>query len=82
VRFRDNGLGYARLGLAISRKSVRRAVDRNRIKRLIRESFRQHRLLLDSLDIVILSAISAADVSNREMRESLTKLWRKIGERC
>lgn len=33
---------HARMGLAIAKKRIKRAVDRNRIKRLVRESFRQH----------------------------------------
>ena len=80
IRFRDNGLGYARLGLAISRKNIRRAVDRNRIKRIIRESFRQNRRLLDSLDIVILSTPSTVRFSNHELQDSLARLWQKVGQ--
>ena len=37
---RANELDFPRLGLAISRRSAARAVDRNRIKRLVRERFR------------------------------------------
>jgi ribonuclease P protein component len=36
----ENDLGFARLGISISRKKVRLAVARNRIKRLLREAFR------------------------------------------
>jgi len=42
VLARQNDLGHPRLGLAISKKSAKRAVDRNRIKRVFRESFRLH----------------------------------------
>ena len=42
VLCRCNNSDLARLGLAISKKHCRRAVGRNRIKRIVRESFRQH----------------------------------------
>ncbi|MBS1225128.1 MAG: ribonuclease protein component, partial [Proteobacteria bacterium] len=40
VLARANDLTYARLGLAISRKVAKSAVARNRLKRIVRESFR------------------------------------------
>lgn len=51
---RPNALGYPRLGLAISRKCSPRAVERNRIKRVIREAFRLRRQSLGGVDIVFL----------------------------
>ena len=78
VLWRKNGLDYARLGLAISKKNARRAVDRNRIKRLIRESFRQEICHLPNVDIVILSRRQIAERSNQTIFSSLNKHWEKL----
>ncbi|MDR3410972.1 MAG: ribonuclease P protein component [Formivibrio sp.] len=48
-----NGLPYARLGLVVGRKADKRAVARNYIKRLTRETFRQNATCLAGLDVVI-----------------------------
>jgi ribonuclease P protein component len=48
-----NGETGARLGLIIGKRQARRAVERNRIKRLLRESFRHRRVLLPRLDVVV-----------------------------
>jgi ribonuclease P protein component len=53
VRSRPNGLGRPRLGIVASRKALRRAVDRNRCKRVLREAFRAVAAALPALDIVV-----------------------------
>lgn len=53
VLARPNGLGHARLGLVVGRKLLRRAVDRNRLRRLLRERFRLNQGRLGALDIVV-----------------------------
>lgn len=50
---RKNGGVVARLGLAISKKSLKKAVDRNHVKRLFRESFRSHTQSLQGFDLVV-----------------------------
>lgn len=67
-----------RLGLAIAKKSVPLAVQRNRIKRTIRESFRLQATQLPNVDIVILSKKGCADLSNAQLRAVLDQLWRRI----
>lgn len=69
--------GPARLGLAVSRKSARRAVDRNRIKRLIRESFRETAPTLAGLEFVVMCRPAAVTMDNSRLRESLIRHWRR-----
>ncbi|WP_221774916.1 ribonuclease P protein component, partial [Citrobacter braakii] len=52
---RENGLDHPRLGLVIGKKSVKLAVQRNRLKRLMRDSFRLNQKMLAGLDIVIVA---------------------------
>ena len=64
--------------MIISKKNYRLAVQRNRIKRLIRESFRHDRDKMDGLDIVVLVRKGFQDVDNRTVTEQLTKLWKRL----
>jgi ribonuclease P protein component len=81
VLSRFRGEGSPRLGLAVSKKNVKRAVDRNRIKRVIRESFRHNRLLLVGLDIVVLGRQGMEKRSNRVLFDSLSGHWKTICEK-
>jgi len=70
-----NGSKQSRLGLAIAKKRAKRAVDRNRIKRITRESFRHNRVRLNGYDVVVMNKDHAATASAVELRESLDTLW-------
>jgi ribonuclease P protein component len=82
VLARQNDLGYPRLGLAVSRRAVRRAVDRNRIKRLIRESFRLEQSGLGSMDYVVLARAGLEQQDNRRIFQILERHWQTIKSRC
>lgn len=75
---RANGLPYPRLGLAISKKQLSKAVWRNRVKRLARESFRQHKQALSGYDIVVLGRRGTEAVDNLTLSKSFMHLVRKI----
>jgi ribonuclease P protein component len=82
VLARPNTLGFARLGLAISRKSAQSAVVRNRIKRVIRESFRHHQGELGSLDIVVIGQRQLGKHGNAVLFASLQRHWARLIQRC
>ena len=52
---RLNSLGHPRIGLTVAKKNVRRAHERNRIKRLTRESFRLRQHELPAMDFVVVA---------------------------
>jgi ribonuclease P protein component len=72
----------ARLGLAVSKKNVRKAVARNRVKRLVRESFRLRQASLGGLDIVVLARPEAGRADRKTLRDSLRKHWEFLEKRC
>ncbi|MEJ2576096.1 MAG: ribonuclease P protein component [Gammaproteobacteria bacterium] len=78
VLARPNDTGRARLGLAIAKKQLRRAVARNRVKRLVRESFRHAQDELAGLDLVVMARSGIAATPNRPLREALDRHWRRL----
>jgi ribonuclease P protein component len=82
ANIRGNELTWARLGMSIAARNLRRAVDRNRVRRLIRESFRMHQQDLPSLDIVIGARTAVISADRAILRASLAKLWHKIATSC
>lgn len=80
VLCRRNQTSIGRLGLAISRKHCRRATARNRIKRMIRESFRQQQALLSGLDVVVINRPGAAAASRQAIADSLDKHWQRCSK--
>ncbi|OOY70263.1 ribonuclease P protein component [Solemya velum gill symbiont] len=78
VLARKNSGGCARLGLAIAKKQLKRAVDRNRVKRVIRESFRQQAELLQGYDFVVLARRDTQQHYNDKLTASLERHWRKL----
>ncbi|MEF3192899.1 MAG: ribonuclease P protein component [Halothiobacillaceae bacterium] len=79
---RRNELGYARLGLAIARRHVKRAHERNRIKRLARETFRLHALRKCGVDCVLLALAGVEQLPNRELRAALIFVWQRLLDQC
>ncbi len=75
---RENDLQHPRLGLVIGKKSVKLSVERNRIKRQIRETFRHHQLELAGWDIVIIARKGLADLENPELAKQFAKLWKRL----
>ena len=70
-----------RLGLAIAKKRVKLAVQRNRIKRIIRESFRLNQHDLPAIDMVVMVKSGIDQLDNKVINQELKKIWRQIIQR-
>ena len=81
VLARPNGLTKSRLGLAIAKKNTARAVDRNRLKRLIRESFMHHQPFNVAFDAVVMNRQGIVLKNNHQIFQSLTRHWQNINDK-
>ena len=72
---RKNNLEHPRLGLTVAKKYLKRAHDRNRIKRLVRESFRLSQHNLPSCDFVFVAKRGIGQLDNQTFLQTLDKLW-------
>jgi ribonuclease P protein component len=79
---RANELRKPRLGLAVSVKTAGSAVERNRIRRVVRETFRLRQRELPPADIVVNARGRARGASAAELRASLDHLWTQVAARC
>lgn len=76
LRLRDGG--FCRLGMAVSRKVSPDAVVRNRIKRQIRESFRQRYRALPAGDCIVVARAGAGALDKAALRDDLATLWERL----
>jgi len=71
----ENTVGHPRLGLAIAKKHLKLANRRNRLKRIVRESFRLHQSDFANIDIVVLTRSDITKRESAELWEALERHW-------
>lgn len=79
---RFNNSNNPRLGITLAKKRVKYAHERNRLKRVIRESFRLERHSFPNIDIVVVGKSGLDKMTNQELFSLLSKLWKKLASRC
>ncbi len=77
-----NDSDHARLGLAIAKKNIQQAVQRNRIKRLVRECFRHSKGKLGHIDIVVMARKGADQADRATLRDTLNQHWTQLAIKC
>jgi ribonuclease P protein component len=78
ILFRKNNKIFPRLGLIIAKKNIKHAVNRNKIKRIVRESFRNKVNNLNENDYIFLAKKEISQLSNLELRYKLDEKWKKL----
>lgn len=82
LHYRPNEIVHARLGLGVARRVSRKATRRNRIKRVLRETFRALADTLPAFDIVVVVRPAAATLSNAALREALNAALARVQQRA
>lgn len=75
---RENGLPCARIGFVLPKRRIRLAVARNRVKRIIRESFRHHQAALAGLDIVVMARDGLATLEPTVLRATADRQFQYL----
>ena len=79
IYYMKNNLSVVRLGITVNKK-VGKAVVRNRVRRLIKESYRlKEKYLAEGYDIVFVSRIRAKDATDKEISGAMHHLLKKAG---
>lgn len=69
---------YTRIGIIAGKRVSKLAVSRNRIRRVIRNSFRLSKNELGLLDMIVIAKQPCAELSKKELRHETDILWKKL----
>ena len=69
---------FARLEEVVSKKNARLAVERHRIKRILREQFRLRRELFSGLNVVVMARVGLDTLTNAEIAAVVVQLIQSV----
>jgi ribonuclease P protein component len=77
-----NELNYPRIGIITSKKSLPKAVTRNKVRRIVKEWFRYRIKKLPSLDIIVIMSFASRYTTTKELHLCLDKLLQRVEKQC
>ena len=80
IRHRSNDQQASRPGIVVPKKTFRRVVDRNRLKRIARESFRRAAARLSGRDILVYYLAAALKAQGVVLAQSLSQCWVRMAK--
>jgi ribonuclease P protein component len=78
IFYNQNDQTQARMGIVVTKRNVPLATQRNSLKRVVRESFRQRRHLFPNVDVIVYLYASAKSFSNAKLHLCLEQLWTRL----
>jgi ribonuclease P protein component len=79
---RANDVGHARLGLSVGIRAAGCAVNRNRVKRVVRERFRLSQQELPPVDLVVNAKPGSGSATRAQLATSISALFVRMSQRC
>jgi ribonuclease P protein component len=77
---KKNDLMLPRLGLVVAKKHLRKSVERNQCKRLIRESFRKQQVFLPNYDMIAIVVSGINQATRVDINQWLDELWVRLSK--
>jgi len=78
ILYRSNQKNHARIGIIVGKRVANDAVARNRIRRIVRDSFRLNQEKLAGWDIVVIARQQCDTLSKDKIRKGIDDLWEKL----
>lgn len=81
MRYRLNAMNTARLGLIVSKKTAKLAVERNYMRRVMRELFRLNQHQLPPIDLIVQIQQAFDKTKFKEVKQEFEHLIQKLGSK-